>query len=153
MTEFKIPFTSSDVWVLLALAYSSKSSPATLTEIVSAGDMINKSVFTPQELRRGFAKLITAGYAQERDLHFSLTVQGERFLADTGPKLRSVYDRWKLIERKLGAAMTTPQNAPLFEDPEWSYRAITDELVDEAAKAHSEAVEAFIRGDGGGLKR
>ena len=142
MQRTSIPFTSSDVWVFLALSYAAHRGPATLRAVIEAGDFINKAVFTPQELRRGFAKLIATGLAEEESLCFSLTSAARELLAST--ERRSVYDQWKLIERELGAVRGR-ENDPGYEDAKWSFGKLTDGVVRSAVSEYSAGVENCIR--------
>jgi hypothetical protein len=60
-----ISFTPSDVWLLVSVALAASKPPVRLTDVIFAGDSINKAVFTPQELRRGLSKLTQAGYVND----------------------------------------------------------------------------------------
>jgi hypothetical protein len=136
-----IPFTSSDVWLLVAIAFAENEPPVLLSRILFAGDLINKAAFTPQELRRGFSKLTKAGYVADAAGIYSLTDAGHSLIADARKKNRDWLGIWSHIERRLGATRG-PQNAPRYEDERFPYPTVTDEVV---AKADQEYRTEFVR--------
>lgn len=128
-----IPFTPSDVWLLVAIAIAESKPPARLTDILFAGDSINKAVFTAQELRRGLSKLTQAGYVNDEDGIYSLTDAG-RALVHSRKRSESWMSVRQRIEKRLAA--TTDGDGPSFEDARFPYPAVTDEVVDDAVKQY-----------------
>src|SRR5262249_50434708 len=52
----------SDSWLLLSLIYARE--PSDVKRIRAIGDFINHAVFTTQELRGGFRRLVAAGHVK-----------------------------------------------------------------------------------------
>jgi len=136
-----IPFTSSDVWLLVSIALAESEPSVRLSSILFAGDAINRAVFTPQELRRGLSKLTKAGYVDDTAGIYSLTDAGHFLIADARKKNRDWLSIWRHIERRLGATRG-PEDAPTYEDERFPYPAVTDEIV---AKADQEYRAEFAR--------
>lgn len=128
-----IPFTPSDVWLLVSIALAETKPPARLTDIIFAGDSINKAVFTPQELRRGLSKLTQAGYVNDVDGIYSLTDEG-RALVHNPRRSEGWMTVRHRIEKRLAA--TTDGDGPSFEDARFPYPSITDTAVEEAVKQY-----------------
>ena len=141
----KPKFTSSDAWLLLAVALAScrQDAPgkggATLKDVIAAGDVIQHAIFTPAELRRGFAKLIAAGHVQADGERFSLVGAAS---AEYEHIKRSAMTLWKQLEAMEAflSAARYPAGDPNYEDPDWPYPALSDEVIEAACKArHNEA--------------
>ena len=130
-----IPFTSSDVWLLVAIAMAESEPPVRLPAILFAGDYVNKAVFTSQELRRGFSKLTQAGYVVDADGTYSLSDAARRLVMETEKRSRNWYDTWKEVEKELGATRG-PENAPGFEDARFPYPALTDKIIADADRQY-----------------
>jgi hypothetical protein len=138
-----IQFTSSDVWLLLSIALAQGDSEARLANILAAGDLINKAMFTPEGLRRGFSKLTQTGYVLENGGVYSLT-EGGRMLVeearhDDGRWLRM----WEFVERRLSATRG-PEDAPHYEDCRFTYPSLTDEAVAAADHEYRARLEKWF---------
>ena len=57
MATEPIAYQRSDAWVLLSIIYTSREVPATLANIIMAGDHINHCNFTSEELNNGIFRL------------------------------------------------------------------------------------------------
>jgi hypothetical protein len=126
-----IPFTSSDVWLLVSIALAESEPAVGLAEILFAGDAINKAVFTPQELRRGLSKLTKAHYVNDASGIYSLTDTGHSLIADARKNNRDWLSIWQHIEKRLGATHGQ-EDAPQYEDLRFPYPSVTDDGVAEA---------------------
>ena len=154
----EIDFTYSDVWLLLAVAQAEREAQrprrrrstvpqadgATLASIYGWCDAINHSVFTPQELRRGFAKLYSAGYVVDYGGRFGVTDAGRALLSRAGYPEASPWQAWPRIESLMNAAADRPRLAT-FEDPAWPYPSITDAVAKEAEAEYREWFDAKER--------
>lgn len=125
-----IPFTSSDVWLLLSVAFASKERPADLSGVIARGDAINFAIFNAQELRRGFSNLTKAGYVEDVHGTYSLTDAGRELVALAGDE-SDVRAMRQMLEQELRASRG-PQDDPRFEDPRFPYRELTNEVVARA---------------------
>jgi hypothetical protein len=132
-----ISFTSSDVWVLLSIALAETESPVRLKDLFFAGDAINKAIFSPQELRRGIAKLTQAGYARDEAGTYSLTPRG-RELVDRARATSGVWLRmWDYLDKELSATRG-PEDAPAYEDSLFPYPQLSDAMAAEAEREYRE---------------
>ena len=131
-----IAFTSSDVWVLLSIALSeTNASPVRLKDVFFAGDAINKAIFSPQELRRGIAKLTQAGYVRDEVGAYSLTPHG-RELVERARAHSSVWLRiWDWLDKELSATRGA-EDQPAYEDSRFPYPQLTNALVAEAEREY-----------------
>jgi hypothetical protein len=129
-----ITYTWSDAWLLLSIIHAaSGSGGASLTDIFAMGDAINKAIFTPQELRRGLAKLTSAGYVSEEGGRFFVTEKARR--VSEGLPGTHVLEQLTDLEKVLGAA-PYPAGDPNQEDPEWPYPQLTDETIEAAQQQY-----------------
>lgn len=62
----RIELTKTDEWLLHSIRGASKPDGATLTKIIEWGDALNRAIFTPAELRSGFARLLAARVITEK---------------------------------------------------------------------------------------
>lgn len=127
-----IPFTPSDVWLLVSIALAETRPPVRLTDIIFAGDSINKAVFTPQELRRGLSKLTQAGYVRDAGGIYSLTDEGRALVHN--PRREGWMTIRHRIEKRLAA--TADGDGPRVEDARFPYPSVTDDAVAKAVKEY-----------------
>jgi hypothetical protein len=127
----------SDAWLLLSIIHASKKRGATLNEIIEAGDAINISIFTPEEMESGLSRLTAGGYIEEKGGAFSITEQLAGQLSRT--KILSRYIRKQLedIRKLIGAAswaavQPNPNNL--------QYPGFSKELFEEAYKRYVDRV-------------
>ena len=124
----EIPFTSSDIWLFVSIGLAEANLPADLANVLFAGDAINKAVFTSSELRRGLSKLTQAGFVVHSEGVFSLTKEGRAIFANASKRRRDWMTLRKNLEKQLGATHG-PSDHPGFEDPQFPYPQLTDELI------------------------
>ena len=109
-----IRLTGADEWLLAAIRSASSSKGASLQDIIAAGDRINHAIFSPAELRTGFAKLLAAKYISEKD--------GNWFIREHGRSKHVVGDSGSWPD-------------PRVQDPEWNY-PLTDEEIEAAVRCY-----------------
>jgi hypothetical protein len=63
-TKNKGTFAWADAWVLASVAVGGGLKGCELKDIIAAGDLINRAIFTGDELRSGLSKLAIAGYLE-----------------------------------------------------------------------------------------
>ena len=114
-TPAQIRLTGSDEWLLSAIRQGSSSQGASLRDIIAVGDMLNHAIFSPAELRSGFAKLLAANYISEKD--------GKWFIREHGRSKNVV-----------GASNNWAD--PRIQDPDWNY-PLTDEEIAAAIRGYS----------------
>jgi len=140
-----IPYTSSDIWVLLAVAYSTAGGRAALAEIIGTGDAINKAIFTSQELRRGFARLTAGGLVSDSDGRFDLTDAGRALIqAARARGARNPLEEWLKLDELLSTDQGA-RNHPQFEDPVWPYPSLNDAAIDAAMDGYQRAARQIMK--------
>lgn len=110
----RIELTGTDEWLLQAIRAASGAKGATLSEVIAWGDALNHAIFTPAELRSGFAKLLAARYIAERD--------GRWFISELNQNPDVVGNSRKATDPEVG-------------EPCWSY-PISDEVIHGAIAAY-----------------
>ena len=139
-------FTWSDAWLLFAVALAATSGKVTLKDVIACGDGIQHAIFTPAELRRGFAKLIARGHITHHGENFDVSPEVREILALTGQRRIAMLTLQKQFETFLSAA-PYPAGDPQAEDPEWPFPQLTDAMVDRAVKAYHQDFRRHLRTD------
>lgn len=127
-----IPFTTSDCWLLLAIAIAAGDRDAPLSSVIAVGDGINHAIFTSQELRRGTAKLVAGGFAHYESGRYSLTDAGHGLYDRT---VGAVHSRWRQLNELLGA-VGGPDDDPRFEDERFPFPALSDGEIRSAVREY-----------------
>lgn len=120
-TSARIELTGTDEWLLHAIRGASKPDGATLTRVIEWGDALNRAIFTPAELRSGFAKLLAARRITEKK------------------------GRWFINERHRNAKVAVNSDRitdPATGDPGWAY-PLSDEDVQAAVAAYQQRMADF----------
>jgi hypothetical protein len=132
MTSRAITYTWSDTWLLLSILYAAHGSEsASLTDVIAQGDAINHALFTPQELRRGTAKLTNDGYLSVENGRFFPSEKAlEMHRGIAGQRSREQLDELREI---MGAEYRAED--PKEEDSLWPYPQLTDETISQARAA------------------
>ncbi len=137
-------FTWSDAWVLAAVAVGGGEGGNDLKEIITAGHLVNRSVFTPQQLRRGLAKLLHEGHVRAAGQAFVVAGEASDVTARYALANRSSWELLQFFETFLDAA-PYPAGDPHAEDPGWSLAEMTDERVAAATAAFEADLEDLHR--------
>ena len=113
----KIELTGTDEWLLQSVRAASASKGATLAGVIGWGDALNHAIFTPAELRSGFAKLLAARYILEKD--------GRWFINELDRNPNVIGNSKRFTDPKLG-------------EPGWSY-PLSDEDINKATAEYLRA--------------
>ncbi len=136
----KIPFKTSDGWLLLSIWWAGGTKGvANLQGVIGMGDAINHAIFTSGELRNGFSRLTTAGYVADQEGTFSVAGEALLFLRNlekTKDKNSGPMSWWEEIDRFLG--LVPGSTFDLKEDKEWSYPSLSDTMITKANKAYAQ---------------
>jgi hypothetical protein len=124
-------FCGSDAWLLCSIAIGGGRRGASLRDIVAAGDYINHAILTGPQIRRGLAKLITAGFIRETAGRFKVAGEASAFWKKLQQKRKPVLRQLDEWETFLGVS-PPPEPDPLREEAEWSYPAVSDAAVQQA---------------------
>jgi len=141
-------YTWSDAWVLAAVTVGGGDHGAGLAEIVEAGDLINRSIFTPQELRRALAKLLHDGHVRREADVFAVAGRAMIAAVEVARRNPSSYDLLQHFEEFLEAA-PYPAGDPDAEDPLWTLPDLGDEKIAAACSAYRKE-HSEIRKDASG---
>ncbi len=138
-----VTFTTSDAWLLLAIAIAAAEGDAPLTSVIAAGEVVRQAVFTPPQLRRGTATLASGGLVRYERGRFSLTEAGFALCdSTTGPP----ETRLRQLSGLLGAEDAADGGAAHEEGPV-RFPELTDGAVEVAIR---EAMGADDARDGAG---
>lgn len=145
----KTTFCWSDAWVLAATAVGGGLQGAQLKEIVAAGDLINRTLFTPRELRIAFAKLIHAGHVVQMGERYVIAGDARAAVVDALQEAFTSFSVMQFFEDFLASEPYGSADRP-GDDEEWPFEQLTDAMVElacaeyraEASKLGSEVAES-----------
>lgn len=145
MKESEIAYRWTDAWLLLAIIYSSDEKPATLKDIVGAGDMINHAIFTDEEFESGLYRLIQGGWIAESPSGFLRTDKTNQAFRLVRAKGFGAFDEMKELEKALGAQPWEPKEPMPHPENRFSYPGFSPEALTKATKQYSKEAWATIR--------
>jgi hypothetical protein len=128
-----VRFTWADAWVLAAIAIGGGMKGAGLKEIVAAGDLVNRAMFTGPILRSGMAKLMHKGYVSVAGGTFVVAGAARAAIQQTLLKSTTSFSVMQFFEDFLEA---TPYSMVEEETDQWSYDELTDERVNDACNEY-----------------
>jgi hypothetical protein len=133
MNREKLLFNWSDAWLMLAISLASQRGPATLEDIIAAGDEINFSIFSLEELESGLVRLTEARFVAEKSGAFASTENvrpyAQKFLSEG----RQMGERLADVQEMLGAA-AAPDDQPCKNN--LRYPGLTKEKYEEAVRRY-----------------
>lgn len=135
-------FQWSDAWLLAAIAVGGGLKGAMLKEVVAAGDLINRSHFTPQELRSGLAKLFHRGYAMQLGDRFVIAGDARVELVNALQHPFSSFSVMQFFENFLNSRPYDSLDRARV-DPDWCFAELTDETVAGARAQYQSEVETL----------
>jgi hypothetical protein len=94
-------YLPSDAWLLLAILLASREKPASLDQIIAAGDFINHAIFNPDELERGLSRLSAGRLIKERQGKFTVTRKVSGYYERKITSRRTIFNQLKDMERLL----------------------------------------------------
>jgi hypothetical protein len=109
---------STENLILQVIAHSSEEEKyLTLEELISVGDMINHSIFTPGELQNGLYKLIKNDYIRMKDKSFSLSEKSYEIIKPILKKNYSLMKEREKLAIKFKAESWNPnQEIPPYDE-------------------------------------
>jgi len=132
----------SDAWLLAAIAVGGGLKGAMLKEVVAAGDLINRSLFTPQELRSGLAKLFHRGYAMPLGDRFVIAGDARVELEAALQHPFSSFSVMQFFENFLNSRPYDSLDRAR-DDPDWCFAELTDEVVASACAQYQSEAETL----------
>ncbi len=82
-------------WILLAIAFASKESPANLSRISEVADGLNNCVPTDSELQDSISWLIKINMVVQLENKYTLSVLGQKLIIEAQNKTKII---WKILE-------------------------------------------------------
>ena len=137
--QTKIPvFNSADAWVLAAVAVGGGLKGAMLREVIAAGDLINRTLFTARQLRSGFAKLVSRGYVAQMGESYVIAGDARVAVVRALQEPFTSFSVLQFFEDFLGASAYGNGGSDR-DDPDWPFEELTDAMVALAiAEYHAE---------------
>lgn len=96
----QVAYSTSDVWLLASIEYSSNQSGLGIRDIIAVGDYLNHAIFTENEFREGLCRLSMGGWIIEKRGRFKVSKKFKsRNIRYTSPKGRhSTQKLWEQVE-------------------------------------------------------
>ena len=139
-----ITFTWADSWVLAAVAVGGGLKGCQLKDIIAAGDLINRAVISPSELRGALGKLIHKGYVRRGGRDMFVIAGDVRYAVEQLVKQRAPsFSVMQFFEEFLEVdAYTAHDNGAGMDHSLWD---LSDSQVEEASHAYREELAALWR--------
>jgi hypothetical protein len=136
-------FVWSDAWVLASVAVGGGLKGCELKDIIAAGDLLNRAILSPAELRGALVKLIRAGHVKRSGEAY--VIAGEaRYAVEQLPRRPSAtFNVMHFFEELLDVDTDTLQDAPAVNDA--SVADLTDVRVEAAIHAYQVELAALWR--------
>ena len=130
----------TDAWLLGAIAEASKHEPAQLWQIIAAGELLNRALFTDEEIESGLTRLAGGGWITEREGKFSTTDLFKR----KNIKIKN-WDSVKKIEKLLDAE-PRHENEPIpHPSNNLQYPGMTRERLYQANKEYEKYAKEELK--------
>ena len=138
-------FVWSDAWVLAAVAVGGGLKGCGLKDVIAAGELINRAVLNPCEIRNALGKLIHAGHVTRR-AEDSFVIGGdarasvEKLLKES----TASFSVMQFFEDFLEVDPYTVNDAE-YDDNKFALSDLSDADVEAAARAYQEDLQALWR--------
>ena len=140
-----IHFTWADSWVLAAVAVGGGLKGCQLKDIMAAGDLINRALISPPELRSALGKLIHKGYVRRGGRDFFVIAGDVRYAVEELVKQRAAsFSVMQFFEEflEVDAYAAHEGEAPGMDRSLWD---LSDAQVEEATQAYREELASLWR--------
>ena len=138
-------FTWADSWVLASVAVGGGLKGCQLKDIVAAGDLINRALISPAELRSALGKLIHKGYVRRGGRDFFVIAGDVRYAVEQLVKQQAAsFSVMQFFEDFLQVDPYSVNDAE-FDDDKLALSDITDADVDAATRAYQRDLQALWR--------
>lgn len=138
-------FVWSDAWVLAAVAVGGGLKGCGLKDVIAAGELINRAILNPTEIRNALGKLIHCGYVLRR-AQDNFVIGGEarasveRILKESAASFSVM-----LFFEDFLAVDPYAMNEAEFDASAFALTDLTDGDVEAAAHAYQEDMQALWR--------
>jgi hypothetical protein len=138
-----ITFTWADSWVLASVAVGGGLKGCQLKDIIAAGDLINRAVISPTELRSALGKLIHKGYVRRGGRDFFVIAGDVRYAVEQLVKQQAAsFGVMQFFEEFLEVDAYTAHDASGLDHSLWD---LSDAQVEEASHAYREELAGLWR--------
>jgi hypothetical protein len=143
--EQKPVFVWSDAWVLAAIAVGGGLKGCGLKDIIAAGELINRAILNPVEIRNALGKLIHAGHVARR-AQDTFVIGGEARIAVERLLKESTasFSVMQFFEDFLAVDPYSTNDAD-YDDAQYALLDLSDADVDAAVRAYQEDLQALWR--------
>jgi hypothetical protein len=122
------PFDPADGWLLQAVLYAGGlTDGAELRDVIGLGDGIRDALFTPDELRGGFSRLVAAGFVRAEEGRYFVVGEARALAKKEGVSLG---------DHQLEIAAFLAVSNYRGSDPEEADPDLTDEKIRAATQAY-----------------
>ena len=138
-------FTWADSWVLASVAVGGGLKGCQLKDILAAGDLINRAIISPAELRSALGKLIHKGYVRRGGLDFFVIAGDVRYAVEQLLKQRAAsFSVMQFFEEFLEVD-AYPASSAEISGVDHSLWDLSDAQVEDATHAYREELAALWR--------
>jgi hypothetical protein len=140
-----ITFTWADSWVLASVAVGGGLKGCQLKDIIAAGDIINRAMISPAELRGALGKLIHKGYVRRGGRDFFVIAGDVRHAVEQLAKQRAAsFSVMRFFEEFLEVDAYTAHDSST-SGMDHSLLDLSDAQVEESTQAYREELAALWR--------
>jgi hypothetical protein len=138
-------FTWADSWVLASVAVGGGLKGCQLKDIIAAGDLINRAVISPSELRSALGKLIHKGYVRRGGRDFFVIAGDVRYAVEQLVKQRAAsFSVMQFFEEFLEVDAYEDRSADT-SGMDYSLWDLSDAQVEESTRAYREELTSLWR--------
>ena len=138
-----ITFTWADSWVLASVAVGGGLKGCQLKDIIAAGDLINRAVISPGELRSALGKLIHKGYVRRGGRDFFVIAGDVRYAVEQLVKQRAAsFSVMQFFEEFLEVDAYAGHEDSGLDHSLWD---LSDAQVEEATNAYRHEITSLWR--------
>ena len=138
-------FTWADSWVLAAVAVGGGLKGCQLKDILAAGDLINRALISPPELRSALGKLIHKGFVRRAGRDFFVIAGDARYAVEELVKQRvASFSVMQFFEEFLEVDAYGANDGDISA-PDHSLWDLSDAQVEEATHAYREEIAGLWR--------
>lgn len=136
-----IKFNYSDAWLLLSIIYAKSNGIANLVNIIGYGDFINHAIFTIEELKGGFYRLINSDYIVEKNGEYIPTSKIMLLYNKFTKKRNLVNKELEFIRFQINSPDWSKNYNPHKLNKNQNYKNINEEIYKNAYKKYKEKIE------------
>jgi len=138
-------FVWSDAWVLAAVAVGGGLKGCGLKDVIAAGELINRAMLNPCEIRNALVKLIHAGHVTRRAQdNFVIGGDARASVVKLLKESTASFSVMQFFEDFLAVDPYSTNDAE-YEDNKFALSDLSDADVEAAARAYQEDLQALWR--------